>query len=256
VNAGGGVQDVDISDGVLYTASGSGGVYAFSLDDPAKPAMLASASTAGAAISVSADEGYVWVTNQESVLVFDGSDPTQLTPLGVEDTPSWAMHVVAHGNRAYVADWKTVTVFEYLEGEVAADADVELSSLYFTGGDEVRFFAITNRGGADLVIHGLGADDPRFTVEVDKLTVAPGDHATVTLTFASDGEEVASQLCVATNDPDESVQNIELASSSSGSNVLIGEAAPDFLLTGLDGKQYTLSSMKGHPVVLCFFASW
>ena len=255
VSLGGGVQDVDVSDGVLYAAAGSAGVYALSLSDPGAPTVVAKASTGGAAISVSASKGYVWVTNQESVLVYQATE-AELIPLGVEDTPSWAMHVVADGNRAFVADWKEVTAFEYLEGEYAPDADVELSSIYFTSGDETRAFEVVNRGGSELIIYGLGTGDERFQVEVDKTQVAPGDSMTVTLTYTSDGVDVSDTLCLSTNDPDEPVQEIELASTSSGSNVLIGEEAPDFMLTGLDGKNYTLSSMKGKPVVLCFFATW
>ena len=36
----------------------------------------------------------------------------------------------------------------------------------------------------------------------------------------------------------------------------IGKLAPDFTLKALDGKAVTLSSFRGRPVVLTFFASW
>ena len=36
----------------------------------------------------------------------------------------------------------------------------------------------------------------------------------------------------------------------------IGKPAPDFTLKTLDGKPVTLSSYRGRPVVLTFFASW
>jgi thiol-disulfide isomerase/thioredoxin len=36
----------------------------------------------------------------------------------------------------------------------------------------------------------------------------------------------------------------------------IGKLAPDFSLPALDGKPVTLSSYRGRPVVLTFFASW
>ncbi len=36
----------------------------------------------------------------------------------------------------------------------------------------------------------------------------------------------------------------------------VGEPAPDFSLTTLDGKQVRLSDFKGTPVVLNFWASW
>jgi cytochrome c biogenesis protein CcmG, thiol:disulfide interchange protein DsbE len=36
----------------------------------------------------------------------------------------------------------------------------------------------------------------------------------------------------------------------------IGHPAPDFTLTGLDGKTFTLSELRGQPVVLNFWATW
>lgn len=36
----------------------------------------------------------------------------------------------------------------------------------------------------------------------------------------------------------------------------VGSVAPDFTLTGVDGKPVTLSSFRGRIVVLTFFASW
>ena len=36
----------------------------------------------------------------------------------------------------------------------------------------------------------------------------------------------------------------------------IGKLAPDFTLTGLDGQQVSLSSLRGKPVLLNFWASW
>jgi peroxiredoxin len=41
-----------------------------------------------------------------------------------------------------------------------------------------------------------------------------------------------------------------------GTPVAMGAPAPDFTLPGLDGQTYSLSSFKGHPVVLEFMATW
>jgi cytochrome c biogenesis protein CcmG/thiol:disulfide interchange protein DsbE len=36
----------------------------------------------------------------------------------------------------------------------------------------------------------------------------------------------------------------------------VGSLAPDFTGSDVDGRRVTLSSLRGHPVVLTFFASW
>ena len=47
-----------------------------------------------------------------------------------------------------------------------------------------------------------------------------------------------------------------LSTSSSGTSVLIGQAAPDFVLQDTLGGYHTLSEQLGKPVVLLFFATW
>lgn len=39
-------------------------------------------------------------------------------------------------------------------------------------------------------------------------------------------------------------------------SVLIGEPAPDFTATDLDGHRFSLSSLRGRPVIVTFGASW
>ena len=73
----------------------------------------------------------------------------------------------------------------------------------------------------------------------------------------SGGEDtVDAELCIGTNDPDETTLIVPIGSTSSGSSVLIGEPAPDFNLNDLEGKPYVLSEQLGHPIVLCYFATW
>ncbi len=47
-----------------------------------------------------------------------------------------------------------------------------------------------------------------------------------------------------------------LKPTSSTKNALVGSPAPDFTLKSLDGGKIQLSSFKGRPVVVNFFASW
>ena len=47
-----------------------------------------------------------------------------------------------------------------------------------------------------------------------------------------------------------------LGISSLSSAVEVGQYAPDFSLTGVDGQKMSLSDFKGKAVILNFFASW
>lgn len=45
-------------------------------------------------------------------------------------------------------------------------------------------------------------------------------------------------------------------SKAAGTGIPIGEAAPEFELTSLDGRPVKLSDFKGKPVMINFFATW
>ena len=50
---------------------------------------------------------------------------------------------------------------------------------------------------------------------------------------------------------------LQPATSAGGGRALVmGERAPDFTLKTLDGRDLTLSTLQGHPVVINFWASW
>jgi hypothetical protein len=147
-------------------------------------------------------------------------------------------------------------VYELKPSTQAPDADLALHEIYFVEGVSKVDLSLSNRGGVTLELLGLSTEDPRFTFEVDQLSAAPGDNITITIHFENDGAPVDGSLCVVTNDSDESVQNVTLASTSEGSSVLVGQPAPNFILPDLEGNYAQLSDQLGHPVVLCYFATW
>ena len=256
VAARGGVQDIVVANGHLFAAVGSAGVQVYSLENPDLPVSVSTTSLGGAVISVSVSGNHLWTTDQQSVSVTDISDPANPVQLAVEDTPSWAMHVAGEDGGAYVADWQKLARYALDASKIAPDADTSTSALYFVGTTDRGTMTVTNRGSSELVISGMEIADSRFSISVDKLTVAPGDTMQVKLDYANDGADLESTLCIASNDPDEPIQEITLASSSAGSSVLIGEMAPNFNLPDLDGNYLELARQIGKPVVLSYFATW
>jgi hypothetical protein len=198
----------------------------------------------------------VWTADHEGVQVVDVSDPAAPMVLASEATPSWAMGVHAVDSRVYLADWNAVSLFEIDTSVSAPHADPSSTELYFVSGATTTDLSLWNRGGADLEIVGVDASDSRLAVEVDRFTVAPGEAAQVQVSFQDDGQPLNQSLCIATNDPDQPLQTIHVATNSEGSSVLVGEPAPDFILPDLEGNYHRLSEELGHPVVLCYFATW
>ena len=256
VQGGGGAQDIATDGSYLYLASGSVGIEVFSLADPEAPEQVATVSYGSSVVAVDVADGLLWATNHEDLIVLDVADPEVPVPLAMEQTEEWALNVVGVGNTAFVGDWTRMRHFELEAGSDTAEADPSVSDLYFYEGSVVRTLEISNRGGGELELRGYGLADTRFSVSFDRAVVGPGEHAVVTLEFEDDGEPVDTTLCLVTNDPDEPVQQIGLASTSSSSAIVIGEDAKDFTLVDLDGQTHTLSDQIGHPVVLVYFATW
>ena len=98
--------------------------------------------------------------------------------------------------------------------------------------------------------------DDRIAVGFDGLEAGPGEVVTGSVSANETVTDLEAEICVATNDPDEPLLHLSVASSSSGASVNIGEPAPDFTLQDLEGNYHTLSQSLGHPVILCYFATW
>ena len=256
VAAAGAVQDIALGDGVLYAAVGAAGIETFDLATPASPVSLGTVDYGASIIAVSASGDHLWASNHEDVLALDISDPKAPLSLGGEYTDEWAMSVHAVGDQAYVANWGKVERYTVDASAPAPEADPNPSNLYFYDGSGTATAEVANRGSGDLHILGASIDDDRFSFEVSDLIVKSGQSTTITLTFEDDGEPVDTSLCLATNDPDEPIQSVLLASSNSESSIAIGEPAIDFTLQDLDGTYHQLSSQLGYPVVLAYFATW
>ena len=139
--------------------------------------------------------------------------------------------------------------------EPAPDARPDLSALYFPEGTTEQILKLKNSGAAVLGITGLSSDLGDIELRVDTLSIEPGESAQIRVRWLGEGD-LEGELCIATNDPDESIQSLQILTSNNDSSVLIGELAPDFALYGVDGEIYTLSEQLGSPVLLVYFATW
>jgi hypothetical protein len=252
----GGPQDIVASDGYLYVASGSTGVEIFDLSDPDAPQPVSVVDIGGPVISVSVQGGLLATADHAGIGLVDVADPVKPRALAFDATESWAMHVCVLGNRVLLADWNALSVFEHPVGAKAPEARLSRDVLYVSGAGDQATFEISNQGSEALVVSGLSSDDPRLEVGLDVLEIPPGDHATAVVTLLEAAPDLAATVCVATNDPDQPLTELTIAATSSASSVLVGDPAPDFTLADLDGTYHTLSQALGHPVVLCYFATW
>ena len=83
--------------------------------------------------------------------------------------------------------------------------------------------------------------------------------------FASAAEEVVEQEATTEQEATEPEDKAEPAAEQQKSAdddveattlVNVGDMAPDFTVTMLDGREYTLSELRGNVVMVCFWATW
>ena len=58
------------------------------------------------------------------------------------------------------------------------------------------------------------------------------------------------------NDPDEDVILFPMTGDDNPDNLDLGQPAPDFTLTDMEGVTHNLHDLQGRVVVMAFFANW
>ncbi|MCP4894838.1 MAG: redoxin domain-containing protein, partial [Actinomycetales bacterium] len=109
-----------------------------------------------------------------------------------------------------------------------------------------------------LEVLGFAATDPRISLSADSFGVAPGAQIELDIALgdASLPETFSWEICLVTNDPDEPLLTLTIASTDSNTDGALGSQAPDFVAEDLDGGLHALSDHLGQPVLLAFFATW
>ncbi len=253
VDAGGGVQDVAVGDGVVYAASGADGVAVLDISNPSTPVLSGFVAYGNGVQAVAVDGTLLYATTQEDLVVMDITDPLDPIPQATKQTEQWAMHVVGDQGRAYVADWGRMSVWELDQAASAPDVDLSADEVYLASADEGVLLQVANRGDAPLTLTGVTVDDDRFQVKADQTVVEVGGSADLTVTW-SEVDEAEATVCLASDDADEPQVQVVLHTGEAGSLGPIGDPAPDFVLSGIDGNTYRLSEQLGKVVVLIFFS--
>ena len=252
----GGAQDLTLANGHAYVATGATGIEVFSLTQPDAPQSIGLIEYGTAIVSVSSDSGLLWGVGHEDLVALDISVPSEPMPLAIESTPQYGMHVTAAGSTAWVADWNLLDQFSIDKTQLAPAADPSPRELFLNRSGSGTI-TLRNRGASPLLITGAASEDNRLELAIDTIDVIPGDSAILRVSTAPGTEDLNTEICLATNDPNNPRQSIQVTNSKSiGPALAIGEEAPDFVLEDIDGNSLRLSDQLGHPVVLVYFATW
>jgi hypothetical protein len=257
----GAAVDVDVNGALAVVCTGSKGFDIFNVVNPAAPVLVGSANTSGLAITAVIAGTKVYVADWDDVEVFDISTPSLPTLVGGEDTPVRAMGLGATDDLVVVADWSKMRV--YRTGPTTrGDIHVTNESINFGGipvGDTVdTVFTIGNTGGGAVNVDKVEVFDTNFTVlDPGPFTIPAGGTQDVGISFyhSAPGYD-ATFIKITSDDTDEDVLTFPLQADDRPLDLAIGDVAPAFTHTDLDGVQHSLSDYRGRVVVMAFFANW
>ncbi|MFN8470780.1 MAG: redoxin domain-containing protein [Anaerolineae bacterium] len=135
------------------------------------------------------------------------------------------------------------------DGVVASDADVDKDLQAF----RANFGADPAKLDAALGRYGLTSDDMRNWIRdsstVNKWVVIKSQEA------AKEGKPFSVESWLNDQLVTADIQ-YNMKGGGGGQPLHVGEVPPDFTLKDLDGKTWTVSELKGKPVVLNFWATW
>lgn len=230
----------------LYVSLGADGVAIYDVTDRARPERLTTLSTGGSAVMSDVKDDLLWVADHSGLSVFDLTTWPPV-PFQQERAAQFALAVKATETGAVLGDWNAVEVWA-LDRSVAAPA-LKLPSTALRLQDGVARATVVNRGAGPLTLTGLTVSP----APADASVSATGLEAGEAMTLRFEGAAGESEVCLASDDPDEPVLALSLRASAPPP---AGVRAPDFTLQGLDGRLYRLSDQLGAPVLLAYFATW
>lgn len=260
IPASGAPQHLDVEGDILAVGLGAAGVQTFWLEDPLAPQPLDTIDIFASATGVAIEQERIWVAAHTATVLLDMADPSQLVPLARHDVFSVVLAVEAIGSRAFLQDWDYFEVIEYTPGPPAPQV-WQLTPGAWLSAEGTAHVEFTNAGNAPLELTGLASPDPKLNLWVDRLVVHPGEVGTIRVGVddADSGEPVPeTTLCLVTNSSGAPVMEVDVArvSDQTGAALQVGQVAPPFTLTDLDGNSHSLSDYEGQPVLITSFSTW
>jgi hypothetical protein len=257
IDVGASVQALQtLPDGGLAVALGSAGL---GLIRDAR--LVTTVSTHGTALRLDLlATGELVVANWSDIRLYTATSDT-LTVRAVDavfqaDDRPRHLAVAASGSHVFAGEWTGLHALEYRKNEFGAEFTPSTLAVAIAedGEPHSATLAVTNEGSESLEVSKIELGGG-WTASPETLTLAAGGDQVVTLSHGGSSGVSQKQATFHTNDPDEPRAQVELRIGSN--RTFIGDPAPDFTYTSLNGGEtVTLSNQRGSVVVLSYFATF
>ncbi|MCP4805750.1 MAG: hypothetical protein GY913_35740 [Proteobacteria bacterium] len=255
VQAGGTVRAVEASEGRLYAALGSLGLEVWDLADPHAPTRIERWDVGGTVLDLAAHEDRLALATWTHVQMRDATELTLLASAKTRPYEEYEQDLTLEfdGANVLLGEWEGVHVFAWNEGRASAELHPLADSLNFWSEEaSEQLLRIENRGPLPLEVENLAISDAAYALDVDQLTVEPGETGTVTVSFSppADGR---SSLTFETNDQDAWRREVVLPVYAISGGLGVGsELTTDFDFLAGDGG--SVEDLRGKLTVLAYFA--
>jgi hypothetical protein len=276
VVTGGHASGVVVNGDIAYVAAGSAGVVAVDVSDLANPVVLGSAQMPGSAIRVDYAGGHVFVAAWNDARVYDVSTPASPRFVGAvrlthddddvldPDRPaptSRILGIAARDDEVFIGNWHVLYSYKLYADRLAPSIRLpEAASMIDFGpvaiGDSKTVpFEISNQGTAPLTLLNNWVAGSGFAVEPGQLRVAPGETATLSITYTATAAELEKgYLQILSDDPQAPLRAAYLVGNQPGLGV--GMPLPETTAVLLDGSTWSSSQTQGKVVLLAYFATF
>jgi hypothetical protein len=222
----------------LVASCGSAGVHLVDRGE-GSPTLLGSWDGYASARTAAVADSHVLVAAWTDLLLLDATDPTVPVLVGTEPAET-AIGSVVHGHedRALVLDWKRPFIARFSD---LPAPEVRSRDPYAKAGQS----AVLSNEGTEILCLGTPSSG-----ELSQDWIAPGDTV---LWSIPDTAENGDRFTVGTNDPDEPEFVLEVGYAE---GLSVGDPAPDFTESDLDGLSWQLSELQGQVVFFGMLDGW